>query len=168
MSPFILYIYRIFTIFLPETRFFGFKNVLLRLAGARIGENVKVCSSVRIIGNGILLIDDNTWIGPSTLISVTNPASIVILGNVDIAPNVYIGTGTHKIDMYGLNSAGFGYNDNIIINSGVWIGVGSMILPGVEIGTKAVVGAGSLVNKNVAPYSVVAGVPARSIKNSND
>jgi acetyltransferase-like isoleucine patch superfamily enzyme len=49
------------------------------------------------------------------------------------------------------------------IEDGAWIGAGAIILPGVTIGHKSVVGAGSVVTRDVAPYTVVAGNPARLI-----
>lgn len=52
----------------------------------------------------------------------------------------------------------------ILIEDDVWIGCGAKIMPGVSIGKGAIVGAGSVVTKNVAAYSIVAGVPARFIK----
>lgn len=52
----------------------------------------------------------------------------------------------------------------IHIEENVWIGAGAIILPGVRIGAGAIVAAGAVVTKNVAPRTVVAGVPARKIK----
>lgn len=57
-----------------------------------------------------------------------------------------------------------GSKGNIVIGDDVWIGHGSIILSGITIGQGAVVAAGSVVNKDVPPYSIVAGVPARVIK----
>ncbi|MDD2305486.1 MAG: DapH/DapD/GlmU-related protein [Prolixibacteraceae bacterium] len=51
-----------------------------------------------------------------------------------------------------------------IINEGAWIGSKAIILPGVEIGAYAVVGAGAVVTKNVEPYTLVGGNPAKFIK----
>jgi acetyltransferase-like isoleucine patch superfamily enzyme len=51
----------------------------------------------------------------------------------------------------------------VTIGSNVWIGRGAIVLPGVEIGDRAVVGANAVVTRNVAPGAVVAGVPARPI-----
>lgn len=50
------------------------------------------------------------------------------------------------------------------INNDVWIGANAIILPGIEIGNGAVVGAGTVVTKDVPPYSIVVGVPAKVIK----
>jgi phosphonate metabolism protein (transferase hexapeptide repeat family) len=52
----------------------------------------------------------------------------------------------------------------VVIGHDVWIGHGVVVLPGVSIGHGAVVGAGAVVTKDVAPYAVVAGVPAKRIK----
>ena len=54
---------------------------------------------------------------------------------------------------------------DIIIEDDVWIGARSIILSGVTIGQGAVIGAGSIVTKNIPPYTVAAGVPARVLKN---
>ena len=164
MNTKILYIYSLLTNFLPETRCFELKCLILRFAGVEIDRNVRICSSVKIIGDGCLIIGGNTWIGPNTMISVTKPAKVFIGSNVDIAPNVYLGTGSHFIDVYGENSAGKGYNESIVIQSGVWIGVGAIILPGVNIGRKAVVAGGCMVNKDVDSYSLIGGVPGKIIR----
>ena len=52
----------------------------------------------------------------------------------------------------------------VVLGDDVWIGHGATLLPGVEIGTGAVVGAGAVVTKDVAPFTVVAGVPAKIIR----
>jgi len=54
--------------------------------------------------------------------------------------------------------------NRVIIGHDVWIGHGAIIMKGVRIGTGAVVGSGAIVTKNVEPYTVVVGVPARPIK----
>jgi len=56
----------------------------------------------------------------------------------------------------------------IVIEDGVWIGAGAIVLPGVTVGEGSVVGAGSVVTKNVPPHVVVAGNPARQIRALND
>ncbi len=52
----------------------------------------------------------------------------------------------------------------IVVEDDVWIGANAVILPGVKIGTGAVVGAGSVVTRNVEPYSIVGGNPAKMIR----
>ncbi|MCM1501088.1 MAG: acyltransferase [Bacteroidales bacterium] len=157
-----LYITELIMRLLPETKAFGFKNRLLRWSGARIGKNVRICSSVRITGIGEFIVGDDVWIGPGTFISST--LKIEIGSHVDIAPCVYIGTGTHEIDPVGFHSAGKGISKSVYIGSGVWLCARSVILPGVSIGKKAIVGAGAVVNRSCCDGDIVAGVPAKVVK----
>src|SRR5262249_51708999 len=53
---------------------------------------------------------------------------------------------------------------NVMIGHDVWIGHGAVILPGVTVGTGSVIGAGAIVTKDVEPYQIVGGVPARVIR----
>jgi acetyltransferase-like isoleucine patch superfamily enzyme len=53
---------------------------------------------------------------------------------------------------------------NVVIGNDVWIGAGAIILSGVNVGRGAIVAAGSVVNKNVPPYAIVGGIPAKVIK----
>ncbi|MDO4564016.1 MAG: acyltransferase [Clostridia bacterium] len=93
-------------------------------------------------------------------------------GKVIIEDDVTISEGTkiysHKHDLYKLSHR---ENDNAIpvmttIKKGAWIGASSIILPGVTIGEYAVVGAGSVVTHDIAPNTIVAGNPARYIKDN--
>ncbi len=97
----------------------------------------------------------------------------VEIGNYcNIAINVIIGGDEHSITT--LSQYGFkNINNKItakhhelktIIESDVWIGAGAIIKRGIKIGTGAVVGAGSIVTKDVPPFAVVVGVPAKVIK----
>lgn len=54
--------------------------------------------------------------------------------------------------------------EQVIINDDVWIGAGAIIVPGVTIGKGSVIAAGAVVTKDVAPYTLVGGVPAKEIK----
>lgn len=56
------------------------------------------------------------------------------------------------------------FNDKLTIGNDVWIGAGAIVCRGVNIGDGAVIGAGAVVTKDVAPYSIVAGIPAKHIK----
>ncbi len=83
----------------PETRCFSIKRSLLRLVGYEIGHDVRVCSSARFLGAGHIILKEGTWIGHESMLVST---SLISVGaKVDIAPKVYIGTGTHIVDPVG-------------------------------------------------------------------
>lgn len=158
MNTSLLMIYRVVVKFIPETRGFGIKRFMLRLCGARIGANVRICSSAFIIGAGKLEIGDNTWIGHRCFISTTS--SIKIGSNCDIAPEVYIGTGTHLITPYAERIGDKETSLDVCIGNGCWLAARSIVLPGVSISDKCVVAAGSVVTHNVdKPMVLVAGIP---------
>lgn len=159
MNSVILHLVRIIVIYIPETRGFKLKRFLYRLAGAKIGENVRICSSVTIYGSGNLSIGKNTWIGHKT--TIISSSSITIGENIDIGPEVYIGTGSHVIDLTSPNIAGEGISKNVNVKDGSWLGARCIILPGVEIGSKSIVAAGTVVNNTFPEYSFLAGLPAK-------
>ena len=148
---------------LPDTRCFGLKRTLYRMCGAKIGENVRICSSAIISGDGDLLIGDNTWIGHKTIILASE--TITIGTDVNIAPRVYIGTGTHEIDNEGPSVAGKGVSMPIRVCDGVWLCANSTILAGVTIGQKSIIAAGAVVTHDVPDFEMWGGVPAKKIKN---
>lgn len=159
MKGFYRYLMKIIMPLFPETRCFGLKRWLLRCTGAKIGKNVRICSSAIFIGSGELTIGDNTWIGPHCLISVSS--MIKIGANCDIAPKVYIGNGTHIITPDSSRIANIEISKDIVIGDGCWICVNSTILPGAEIGEKCVVAAGSVVTQSFTDsLCLLAGIPA--------
>ena len=162
MRPNRLYVCNLVFRLVPETRCYLFKASLLRWAGVKVVFNVRFCSSVTILGTGSLEIGDDTWIGHQAFI-VTN-SSVRIGSCVDIAPRVFIGTGTHQLDAEGRHSAGCGINRDVVICDGVWIGACATILPGVTIGNKAVVAAGAVITNDVSEREIVGGIPARLIR----
>jgi maltose O-acetyltransferase len=87
-------------------------------------------------------------------------ATIIIGNNVVIAPGVKIFAASHDYHDINLPDCGEG----ISISDYVWIGGGAIILPGVKIGKGAIIGAGSIVTKDIPDWSVAAGNPARVIK----
>ncbi len=162
LSPKRLYVYNLLMLFIPVTSFFALKRILLRWCGATIGTNVRICSTAQFLGTGILEIGEETFIGHHSLI--VSSAKLKIGAFVGIGPQVYIGTGGHEIDPLGLSSVGKGFDKNIIIEDGCWIGLRATIMPGVTIGKKSVVGAGAVVTRALPGRIVALGVPARVTK----
>lgn len=161
-----LYIYHVLMAFIPPTRFFGFKRMLLRWCRADVGGNVRICSSAKFYLTGRLVIGDDTWIGHEVLIAGGAGGDVIIGQKVDIAPRVSIITGSHHLFTEPNRAAGTGYSSPIVIQDGAWLGAASVILGGVIIGKCSVVAAGALVNGNVQTRTKVAGIPARTIQTS--
>ena len=89
---------------------------------------------------------------------------ITIGDEVFIGPKVNLITINHDPDPENRSAT---YGRPITIEDKVWIGINSTVLPGVRIGYGAIIGAGSVVTKDVPPMTVVAGNPARFIKKIN-
>ena len=161
MKPFRLWIYRLLTWWLPETRCFGWKRFLVRWAGAKIGKNVRINSSVVFSGNGELVIGDDVWVGPGNMISPVAPARVVVGSHVDLGPGVMILTGSHEVDPAGAHIGGRGMVASVTVGDGCWVGARAIILPGVSLADKTLVAAGAVVTKSVKDSCLLlAGVPA--------
>jgi len=91
---------------------------------------------------------------------------IIIEDNVLIAAGAHVYTANHQFSDPHVPIANQGHNRarDVILRTGSWIGANAIILPGVEIGVGAVVGAGSVVTKSVPEACVAAGNPAHIIR----
>ena len=105
--------------------------------------------------------------------TVQDDAPVTIGDRVQIGPNVTITTPFHPLiasersgftDMNGIEYPAPCYAKPVTIGNNVWIGAGVIICGGVTVGDGAVIGAGSVVTHDVAPNSLVAGVPARVLR----
>lgn len=90
----------------------------------------------------------------------------VVLGNyVTVSPGVMIlDGGVVEADIFDKVEGKRHYSKPVVIHDHVWLGAGAIILPGVTIGQQAIVAAGSVVTKDVSPGWVVAGVPAKPVR----
>lgn len=112
---------------------------------------------------GGLTIGNNSVINSTCRID--NRGTVTIGNNVSISQDVIILTADHDMDSPDFK----GRNKPVVIEDYVWIGTRATVLPGCTIGRGAIVAAGSIVTKNVLPFNVVAGNPAKIIKTrSND
>ena len=118
----------------------------MRKLGYKVGESVYFPSDLVITQN-----------------FVENSASITLGDRVSIAPRVMLLALSHP-NASNIRDFIVTSKHTIIIEDDVWIGAGSIILSGVTVGKGAVIGAGSVVTKDVEPYTIVVGNPARKIK----
>lgn len=95
--------------------------------------------------------------------TILDGAKVTFGNNVFIAPNCGFYTAGHPLDVVQRN-AGLEYARPITVGNNVWIGAQVCVLPGVTIGDNSVIGAGSVVTKNIPPNSVAVGNPCRVIR----
>ena len=107
----------------------------------------------------------NTTIGPNTFINfgvtILDTTTVTIGEWVQIGPNCNLITVTHPVDDYEMRREGWEIAHPITIGNGVWLGANFTVLPGVTIGDNAVIGAGSVVTKDIPANAIAMGVPAR-------
>ncbi len=149
-----------FFLFRPWPYFLGrkFRNWLLRCFGAKMGKHVSVFPSANVwvpwnlMAGEYVAIDRNVYLYSADKITIGS--------KVAISDGAFICTASHDISYASrpLTTA------PITIEDGVWIGARAFIMPGVTIGEGAVVAAGAVVTKNVEPWAVVGGNPAKVLK----
>lgn len=129
----------------------------------KMGVNTAIMSGFTIRGPKGISIGSNCVVNYRC--SIDGTGGLEIGDNVMLGPGVVIISASHKTDRIDIpiNQQGY-YKKKVVVGDDVWIGVNAIVLPGVTIGKGAVVGAGAVVTKNVEPYAIVAGVPAKKIK----
>lgn len=134
------------------------------------GSNVKIGKNFRVSGWKNIIVGNHVAFGENMMIMSTK-AKIIIGDYVMFGPNVTVISGDHRIDVIEKpmalidDSEKLEQNDKEVIFKGDnWIGAGSIILKGVTVGYGAVIGAGSVVTKDIPDYAVAAGTPAKIIK----
>ncbi len=172
-------------IFMRVTVLFGELRLLLNNPTLKLGSNVIArntsLSKYNYLSNNVLIANSKlgnySYLGENTRVSNTTIGSFTCIG-----PNVRIGLGRHPIkDFVSIHPVfystakqiGLSFVDENIydenpppstIGSDVWIGVNVVITGGVKIGNGAIIAGGSVVTKDVEPYTIVGGTPAKQIK----
>ncbi|UFS57847.1 acyltransferase [Subtercola endophyticus] len=136
------------------------RYLFLRAQGFHI-EKSRINAHVRWSGSGTVSI--GVGVGINQYCDINHSASVTIGAGVALGRGVMIITATHEI---GDNSrrCGPGMLAPVTIEEGAWLGARVVIMPGVTIGRGAVVGAGSVVTRSLAPNRVYAGSPAKAIR----
>lgn len=158
-----------------EVIYKGFNKLVivpgLKASFGSCGSNVRIAYNCDFKGNHNIYIGDDTQIGPHCLFWTTR-AKIQIGSKVLMGPNITIITGDHRIDISEKHIIDVSDDEklpendaDVVIEDGAWIAANVTILKGVRIGEGAVIAAGSVVTKNIEPYVVAAGIPAKKIKN---
>lgn len=139
------------------------------------GNNAELRPHVFVSGCSNISIGDNVVVRPRTVL-FANPlsqcdglGSITIEDGVLMGPSIQMFTNKHVFSNPEVPIIDQGIEEpkNIVIKKGSWIGAGTIILPGVTIGRNAVVGAGSVVTKDIPDYTLAVGSPARVIRDLN-
>ena len=143
----------------------GPRCIFQRPHGLCIGERALLEPEVyvKIVEDTALLeIGDHVFIGRGVEFDLTQRISI---GNhALIAPRCFITDHTHGVSATARIDEQQCLAGPVVIGNDVWLGAGTVVLPGVTIGDGAVVGANSVVTKDVAPMTIVAGAPARTLR----
>jgi acetyltransferase-like isoleucine patch superfamily enzyme len=112
-------------------------------------------------------VGDDVSIGDDAIFLCSN--SKIIIGNkVMFGPKVSVLGGNHNTSivgkfMYDIQEKRPGDDLDVVFEDDIWVGTGAIILKGVNVGRGSIVAAGAIVNKDVLPYSVVGGIPAKLI-----
>lgn len=148
------YIYNSFITNIPCNRL---RILILKLLGASIGGGSRIDLKCFVTRPRMLRIGSHTHINRECIL---RPDAGITIGNcVSISLRCIIITGGHNY-----NSPFFeGDHQPIVIEDYVWVGTNATILKGVKIGKGAIIAAGAIVTKDVPPYKIVGGVPAKII-----
>jgi len=134
---------------------------LLRSLGATLEDGVDVQQPLRCDYGYNITIRAGAFVNYGAVI--LDCAAVTIGPGAQIGPNVQILTADHPRDP-ALRRSGLELAAPIVIGANAWLGGGTIVLPGVEVGPDSIVGAGSVVTRDVAAGVVVAGSPARLLR----
>lgn len=161
-----------------------------KLNGIKIGKGNYIGIDVKFVNRGNITTGDNVIIRPSSFVYANTPNSIVSFGNgtqignhstissvhevvfeenVLTGPHVYIADHNHEYRSPGIPVCKQGVmasaDSKVVIGEGSWLGTNVVVAGNVRIGKHCVVGANSVVTKDIPDYSVAAGIPCKVIKN---
>ena len=152
-------------IFIDILKFIPSRHIrlaLLRKRGAKIADDVAMYASVEIRNPNGLSIESGCSIGPKVLLDARR--GLEIHKSVTIAYDAIIWTLHHDMNAIDFHTIGA----KTTIDDYAWICSRTIILPGVHIGKGAVVASGAVVTKDVDPYTIVGGIPAKPIGKRNE
>lgn len=137
---------------------YGWRRTILRLFGAKIGKKVILRPSVKVTYPWNLTIGDYSWVGDN--VTLYTLGKITIGSNSVVSQKSYLCTGSHDYSSPLFDI----YSKPIVIEDEVWLATDVFVAPGVTIGKGAVLGAKSIVTKNMPAEMVCRGAPAKPFK----
>ena len=153
-----IFLFKLYRIFLKK--YTEFKLTELKQLLHTCGSKFSIHEPYYVSGSEFISIGNNVRLG--AFIQIWGQGGLTIEDDCLIASHVTITTLTHDQNTKKFNEKTLSMP--IHIGKNVWIGTHAIILPGVSIGDNSIIGAGTIVNKNIAANSVVVGAPARLIK----
>ncbi|OQX84794.1 MAG: hypothetical protein B6D55_08390 [Candidatus Omnitrophica bacterium 4484_70.2] len=131
---------------------------------------MKKARNVRIHPTASLRCGENIYLGKNSHINqycciwASKNSKIILGDNLLMGPGVKIFSSNHGTKLGKLMNEQAWVEKDVVVGNDVWLGAGVIIVPGVKIGDGCVIAAGAVVTKDIPPYSVAAGIPARVIK----
>ena len=183
--------FRVVATYMPGAAGYGLRRILYRRELKSLGENCILDVGLRIFGANNISIGDYTWIDAYTsLHAMLGP--ITIGKRIHISPFCVINTGSEGVeiqDYVGVSTGchiyghtemhkegkrisgpmipwrykGF-HSGRVVLEKDSFLGANCVVFPGVTVGEGAVIGSGSIVNKDIPPWSVAVGSPARVVR----
>jgi maltose O-acetyltransferase len=161
VSLLVLWAANLLSMVTPHARLFRLRRAAFVAAGAQIHPEAKITGTVRIHQQNVVIGD--SWIGPGTQLMPSSEAPVVIGDRVAVAPEVMFNCHSH--DMGGHHQrAARGFSSPIRVGDGTWIGARATFLCGSAVGSGCVVAAGSVVKDVFGDDVMLAGVPARVVR----
>jgi acetyltransferase-like isoleucine patch superfamily enzyme len=147
---------------LPSRRASGLRSELLRRAGATIGDRVTIGPGVKILGPSRLTIGDRAGVARDACLDAR--AGLTIGSEALIGFESVVLSWTHRFDGEGAIGDQGMEGKPVSIGARSWLGARAFVMPGITIGDEAIVGSMAVVTRDVDPGSVVAGNPARVLR----
>ncbi len=146
------------TWFLPRSMGMRWKRMLLRLFGAKVHPTANIYSSVKVYYPANLTMEENSCLASD--VDCYNVDKIIIGANTTVSQGAYLCTASHDVT----NPLNPLITAPIVLEDQAWVGARAYIGMGVTIGQGAVVGATASVYKDVEPWTIVGGNPAKFLK----
>ena len=143
------------------------RNLYYQYVLGAMGNDCQVAENVKIFNPSRVILGHHVFLNDEVLIQACDDASVTIGNFVTLSYGSYIITGGLELPVQIKPSYGVHIARPVKLGNFVWVGARAVILPGITVGEHAVIAAGAVVTKDVAPGTVVAGVPAKFIRTLN-